>query len=168
VIHDGRPQVGLPFVLNMHGIPRGEASSTSQEGRCHRHSRCMRSLSRGLHVAAARGLRSADPSWVCLPHVIGEEEAGLLKETGVHVAAVLRLVFTHREAALAARWAIGGSGARERLSAVRLWREADGCQSMPPARAPPGASNLTPAVRPVHTRSLCIGRGPIAMARPSA
>jgi hypothetical protein len=33
VIHDGRPQVDLPFVLNMHGIPRGEALGTSQEGR---------------------------------------------------------------------------------------------------------------------------------------
>jgi hypothetical protein len=47
---------------NQHAcIPRGEARGTSQEGRCHRHPRCTRSLLRGLRGAAARGLRSADP-----------------------------------------------------------------------------------------------------------
>jgi hypothetical protein len=35
-------------VLNMNGIPRGEALGTSQEGRCHCHPRCTQSLPGGF------------------------------------------------------------------------------------------------------------------------
>jgi hypothetical protein len=69
VIHDGRPRVGLLVVLNMHGIPRGEALGTSQGGPLSPPPTLHAfAPPGGLRVAAARGLRSADPSWICLSH----------------------------------------------------------------------------------------------------
>jgi hypothetical protein len=75
------------------------------------------------------------------PCLVGEDEAGLLDETAMHVVSARQLLWAHREAALLlARGGCGAVGGRpvrrtERMSAARPCREAEGRWSVPLPRA---------------------------------